>query len=158
MIVVRPKRPADDEQLARLWTERWGSPFVVSRGHKHDARSLPALVAEEDGALAGMLSFDQNGHEIEVVTLDSLSDNRGVGTALLEAMAVLGRNRRAQRLWLITTNDNIRAIRFYQRRGWTLCALHRDAIAESRPLKPEIPLIGDHGIPIRDEIEFELRL
>jgi ribosomal protein S18 acetylase RimI-like enzyme len=158
VIVVRPKRAADDEQLARLWRERWGSSIVVSRGRKHDARTLPALVAEDDGELAGMLSFDQVGNAIEVVTLDSLAENRGVGTALLEAMAVLGRNKGAQRLWLITTNDNIRAIRFYQRRGWSLCALHRDGIAASRRLKPEIPLTGDHGIPIRDELEFELRL
>jgi ribosomal protein S18 acetylase RimI-like enzyme len=158
MIVVRPKRPADDDRLARHWQERWGSTFVVSRGRKHDARALPALVAEDEGVLAGMLTFDQVGDAIEIVTLDSLTDNRGVGTALLEAMEVLGRNKGAHRLWLVTTNDNIRAIRFYQRRGWSLCALHRDAIADSRRLKPEIPLTGDHGIPIRDELEFELRL
>ncbi|HEX7715028.1 MAG TPA: GNAT family N-acetyltransferase, partial [Bacillota bacterium] len=63
-----------------------------------------------------------------------------------------------QRLWLITTNDNLAAIRFYQLRGFVLVALHRDAIAQSRKLKPEIPLRGIDGIPIRDEIELEVVL
>jgi RimJ/RimL family protein N-acetyltransferase len=78
-----------------------------------------------------------------------------VGGALLEAMAERARQEGARRLWLVTTNDNIRAIRFYQKRGWDICALHRDAVAQSRKLKPQIPLTGEDGIPIRHEIEFE---
>jgi RimJ/RimL family protein N-acetyltransferase len=62
------------------------------------------------------------------------------------------------RLWLITTNDNEPAIQFYQRRGMTLVAIHHNALSESRKLKPEIPLIGLGGQPLRDEIEFEYRL
>jgi hypothetical protein len=34
-----------------------------------------------------------------------------------------------------------------------------DATTEARQkLKPEIPLIGEHGIPMRDELELELIL
>jgi hypothetical protein len=62
------------------------------------------------------------------------------------------------RLWLITSNDNLNAIRFYQRRGMRLTAVHRGAIDEARQIKPSIPLIGEHGIPIHDELELELRL
>ncbi|MNV93512.1 hypothetical protein D3C71_1882140 [compost metagenome] len=61
-------------------------------------------------------------------------------------------------MWLITSNDNTRAIRFYQKRGLDLKAVHRDAITEARKLKPSIPLIGMDGIPIRHELEFELTL
>ncbi|MBK9123270.1 MAG: GNAT family N-acetyltransferase, partial [Chloroflexi bacterium] len=62
------------------------------------------------------------------------------------------------RLWLITTNDNLDALRFYQKRGWHLVAVHRDALNESRRLKPQIPIIGMDGIPLRDEIELEMTL
>jgi hypothetical protein len=61
-------------------------------------------------------------------------------------------------VWLVTTNDNTAAIRFYQRRGWDLVALHRDALDRSRELKPAIPRTGDDGIALRHELELERRL
>ena len=60
------------------------------------------------------------------------------------------------RLWVITTNDNVNALRFYQRRGFCLVTVHRGAVDRSRAtLKPEIPAAGAYGIPLRDEIELE---
>jgi hypothetical protein len=31
-------------------------------------------------------------------------------------------------------------------------------VDEARRLKPSIPLVGDHGIPVHDELELELPL
>jgi ribosomal protein S18 acetylase RimI-like enzyme len=87
-----------------------------------------------------------------------LVQRRGVGSALLERVAAEARSRSCRRLWLITTNDNLNALGFYQRRGLRLVALRRDAIAEARKLKPEISAVGAQGIPIRDDIELELAL
>lgn len=56
---------------------------------------------------------------------------------------------------LITTNDNINAIRFYQKRGFDMAHLFHNALDVSRKLKPEIPLIGENSIPLQHEIEFE---
>jgi len=92
------------------------------------------------------------------VTIDSLVEGQGVGTALIAAVAEAARASGCLRLWLVTTNDNVDALRFYQKRGFRLAALYPDAIAESRKLKPKIPPIGAHGIPIRDEIELVMRL
>jgi hypothetical protein len=39
-----------------------------------------------------------------------------------------------------------------------LVALHPGAVDEARLLKPQIPAIGNYGIEIRDELEFELAL
>jgi ribosomal protein S18 acetylase RimI-like enzyme len=61
-------------------------------------------------------------------------------------------------LFLVTTNDNTPALRFYQKRGFVLSALRPNAIAENRKVKPEIPLTGQDGIPIRDELELEMHL
>jgi RimJ/RimL family protein N-acetyltransferase len=91
-----------------------------------------------------------------IVSLDSLVENMGLGTALLRALRDLVRAQGGRRVWLITTNDNTRALRFYQKRGFKLIALHMDAIKRSRQLKPEIPATGIDGIPIRDELELEL--
>jgi RimJ/RimL family protein N-acetyltransferase len=64
----------------------------------------------------------------------------------------------ASRVWLITTNDNTDALRFYQKAGFRIVAVHQDAVALARRIKPEIPIMGENGIPIRDEIELELML
>ena len=80
----------------------------------------------------------------------------GAGTALIQAVAQLARRQGCTRLWVITTNDNVDALRFYQRRGFCLVRVHRGAVDRSRAcLKPEIPPVGAYGIPLRDEIELE---
>jgi len=82
----------------------------------------------------------------------------GAGTALLDAVVEHARASGWRRLWLITTNDNTDALRLYQRAGWEWVAWHRDAVTDSRALKPELPEIGAHGIAIRHEIELEYPL
>jgi len=85
-----------------------------------------------------------------------MSSGVGAGTALIEAVGQLARQQGCTRLWVITTNDNVDALRFYQRRGFCLVAVHRGAVDRSRArLKPEIPAVGAYGIPLRDEIELE---
>jgi ribosomal protein S18 acetylase RimI-like enzyme len=156
MLSVRPKVDRDTDRLTAGWTERYGGPVIVSRGVCHDARKLPGFVAVDGDLVLGALTLHEAGDQIEVVTLDSYAEDRGAGTALLSSLVNFAKARGVRRLWLITTNDNIRAIRFYQKRGWNLGAVHFDAITEARKLKPEIPLTGDDGIPIRHELEFEL--
>ncbi len=155
---VRDKTTGDAGRLVALWTDHFGSPRIVARGRERDPLALDGFVAEEAGLLLGAVTFLRDGAEIEIVTLDSAIENRGAGTALLDAVAALAKAEGGRRLFLVTTNDNIRALRFYQRRGWDMVALHRDAATQARKLKPEIPLTGEDGIPIRHEIEFELVL
>src|SRR4029078_12442680 len=92
----------------------------------------------------------------EVVTINAFLRGAGAGTALMEAVAAAARDAGCRRVWLITTNDNLRALLFVQRRRFRLAALHRDPLARSRDLKPSIPEIGLDGIPLRDELELEL--
>ena len=92
-----------------------------------------------------------------MLTLHAAHRHRGTGTALIEAIETLARDAGCTRLWLITTNDNVDALRFYQRRGFRLAKLHAGAVDDARArLKPGIPRVGDHGIPLRDELELEL--
>ena len=95
---------------------------------------------------------------MEILSLDSFREDRGVGSALLNAAVEEARSRSLRRIMLITTNDNTRAIRFYQKRGFDMAALYRGAVEKARAIKPSIPLLGIDGIPLRHEIEFEMLL
>jgi GNAT superfamily N-acetyltransferase len=143
--------------------------FLAQRHHARAARlgelvdplDYPALISqtEEDGRLLGVLTYIVDREQCEILTLHTAQHWQGVGTALIEAVERLATQQGCSRLWLITTNDNVDALRFYQRRGFRLAALHRGAVDDSRArLKPEIPTLGDYGIPLRDEIELDKHL
>ncbi|MGH8995891.1 MAG: GNAT family N-acetyltransferase [Acidimicrobiales bacterium] len=155
---VRDRRPDDDEWIAAFLTERWGATEVVNRGGVHDASGLPALVAEVDGQAVGLLTYREDGADIEVVTIDSISRSLGVGTALLTRLRDEAMSRGCRRLWLTTTNDKIEALTFYLRRGFRLRAVHRGAVDTARVMKPSIPVVGDRGIELHDELELHLSL
>jgi len=117
------------------------------------------LLALDGAAPAGLLTYILGKDACEVLTLHAASQWQGAGSALLRAVAGVARGAGCSRLWLVTTNDNVDALRFYQRRGFHLRALRPGAVdAARRDSKPEIPWIGDHGIPLRDELELELDL
>ena len=154
-------RGADDHDrvwIGDLLREHWGSPTIVSRGRVHHADRLPGLVALEDGLRVGLLTYAIEGDRCQIVSLNSLSNRKGIGTALLDAVRERAAAAGCRRLWLVTTNDNQPAMRFYERRGFRRAAVHVDAIRASRKLKPDIPEFGRGGVPIRDEIEYELTL
>jgi GNAT superfamily N-acetyltransferase len=178
MTTVRPATPADRAAIDAIFDASWGGPYAVGHGVRYDLRALPTIVAENPGwrpprppaalgptvgapgpeGLAGVLTYHLEGDAIEVVSIDASPPRSGVGTALLTAAAQIGRNLGARRLWLVTTNDNLDALRFYQRRGLRITAVHPGAVDGSRRLKPQIPEIGAYGIPIRDELILELPL
>ena len=159
MIAVRPLADADRAWAGDAVSQAWGVTLVVSRGRLHDATQLDGFVAEEDGKPIGLAQHRVDGDECELIVLVSTVEARGAGTSLLAAVRDAAVAAGCRRVWLVTTNDNAHAIAFYQRRGWDWVGFHRDAIADARrSLKPEIPERGEGGVPIRHEIEFEIRL
>jgi ribosomal protein S18 acetylase RimI-like enzyme len=157
---VEVREVSDDQrpQLAELLRREWGSSQIVSRGEVHDASRSAALICATDDRIVGLATYEITGDECELLTLDAFDRGRGIGSRLLEAVVDLARNAGCRRVWLVTSNDNLDAVRFYQRRGLRLVAVHPGAIDEAREIKPAIPLVGHYEIPIRDELEFELRL
>jgi GNAT superfamily N-acetyltransferase len=132
----------------------WVGPVVVTRGRLHDAGRLPGLVATYEGQPAGLATYLIEDDSCELVTLNSLKPGFGIGSALLTEVKELVAAASCARLWLITTNDNTVGLRFFQKQGFVLVALHREALTESRRLKPQIPLVGRDSIPLRDELEL----
>lgn len=132
-------------------------PEIVSRGKMHNALSLPGFIARQNGRPVGLVTYSIENNNCEIITMNSLEQGRGIGSQLLQIVIDTARNKRCKRVWLIATNDNTTAQEFYKRKGFSIVAVHKNAIEQSRKLKPEIPLIGQNGIPIKDEIEMEFR-
>lgn len=153
-IRIRAIRDSDRDAVLRILTHSWGSGEIVTRGRVHHAHTYPGFVAVTGDCIVGLVTYHIRGGRCEIVSLDSLWEERGVGTRLLRAAERLARASGCHEAWLITTNDNLRALAFYQKRGWQLRRIHAGAIARSRALKPSIPQVGMDGIPLRDEIEL----
>lgn len=155
-IHIREIMPGDKTWIISLVTQRWGSKRIVTRGVIYEVDQLPGYIAILASKRVGLLTYHISGRDFEIVTLDSVLEGKGIGTSLISAAQEKATNANCTRIWLITTNDNLPALRFYQKRGFRISALHRDALKKSRLLKPEIPQVGMYGIPLRDEIELEL--
>jgi N-acetylglutamate synthase-like GNAT family acetyltransferase len=156
---VRPVEPRDRQWIVDLVRQWGGTDYVVSRGRVIHPAELPGFCAVgPDGGLLGIATYEIAGSDCQLVTLHALRRFVGIGTALLATVRETAGAHGCARLWLITTNDNLDALRFYQRRDFELVAVHRDLREVARQLKPSIPLIGDFGIPLRDEIELEVML
>ncbi len=155
-LIISPITEQDAAAVDAVWRSQWGAGVVVTRGRIVEPQQVQGYRAfDRDGHLAGLITYQVTGTECEVITLDTMVRFGGVGTALMAEVERAARAAGCRRLWLITTNDNLDAMRFYQRRGYAIATVHVNAIESSRRLKPSIPLTGNFGIPIRDEIEFE---
>ena len=131
---------------------------MISRGHIHHADQLPGFIAIDSDEPVGLITYCLENNECEIVTLDSLKPGKGIGSQLIESVSDIAVAKNIKRIWLITTNDNTNALRFYQKRGFHLAAIYPGAVEKSRKLKEEIPETGYDDIPIRDEIELEIKL
>jgi len=153
--MVRAFDPTTDRPWAiDLLDREFAGPEQVRRNETINALDLPGLVAEDDGHPVGLLFYRPDRDECELFLLLVVDQGRGTGTALVDALVTRAAGRR--RIWVVTTNDNLRALRFYQRRGFALRALRPGAVDDARRrLKPSLPLTGDDGIPLRDELELE---
>jgi GNAT superfamily N-acetyltransferase len=152
-------RPMTDraflEELLRL---RWSGGALMLRGKIVHPKDVEGVAAYHEGKLAGVATWRLEGPVMYLATLNNISDQRGVGLALLDAMMKLGREKGSALLRVIVTNDNLNALGFYQRRGFRIVAVHPGAIDMIRTLMPNIPDMGANRIPIRDEIELEIAL
>ena len=156
-VPVRPKQAADQSWIDAILREHWGDGPIIIHGVAFDARALPALIAGDREGLA-TYSIDAGGRAAELVTLNALRPRNAIGSALVAALRDLLAERGITNLRVTTTNDNLAALAFYQKRGFHLVAVRPGAVTESRKLKPSIPLIGENGIPLNDEIDLVLKI
>jgi N-acetylglutamate synthase-like GNAT family acetyltransferase len=157
-IEILQRVASDNEWVQDMLKKYWNSTRLVSKGRVHEADKLPSFIARQSGVRVGLIVYEIARNECEIVALKSLKELIGVGSLLVNAVKSTAAEAQCKRVWLVTTNDNTQALKFYLRRGFALSAFHLNAIERSRKLKPEIPIIGQNGTPIRDEIELEIFL
>ena len=144
-----------DDRIGPFFIENWGSDFIVSRGKIIYGKDLPGFMILKNDKIIGLLTYHLENNSCEIVSLDSLTPNQGIGSRLIQKIIEKAKNNKYSCLRLITTNDNIDAMKFYQKIGFVFKAIYPNAIEESRKQKQDIPTIGKYNIPIRDEIELE---
>jgi GNAT superfamily N-acetyltransferase len=156
---LRPTARNDRQLIRKFISNHWGDDTVVVRGTVYQPHTLHGFIAEVGHAKwVGLATYKIKGASCELVTLNSLQEGEGIGTALVEAVAEKGAACGCTRLWCVTTNDNFPALVFYQKRGFRIVAVYPGAVDQARSIKPSIPLWGIESIPIRDEIELEIPL
>ena len=148
----------DREAVNAFILQQWFSTEMVVHGECIDLGTADGWFACEDEELIGLITYRIIDKKMEILSLDSLKENKGIGTTLLNEAIREAKIADCSEIMLITTNDNLSALRFYQKRGFDMVRFYPNAVEESRKLKPQIPLIGADGIPIRHEIELELKL
>ena len=139
----------------QFFIDNWFSTDMSVRGEIIDGTKLDGFLLQEEKTIIGLVTYTFFEDVCEIVSLDSKRENIGIGSSLLKEVEKVAIDNNCKKMRLITTNDNIRALQVYQKRGYCLTKLYPNAMEEVRRVKPNVPELGDNDIPLRDEIELE---
>ena len=156
-ISIRPIEEEDKEWIKKVMVDAWNSEMVAA-SKLFNTLTLPGFVAELNDQPTGVVIFNTADGKLEIVSLNSTLEGKGVGSALIEKVKDFAKEKKLKSVWLLTSNDNIDSLKFYQKRGFRITKVYPDAIDEARKTKPDIPEIGDYGIPLKDALELEYKL
>jgi ribosomal protein S18 acetylase RimI-like enzyme len=153
-VIVREGTPADQEGAMALFRRDFGHTQIVAFGEVAALESAPVLVATMKGELAGALAYRDRPDALQIVALatDPMWQRTGVGGHLVAEAEAAARTRGLGRVVLATTNDNLPALSFYQRRDYYITEVIPGAILQHLKGKNAV---GFGGIPIRDEIRLQ---
>ena len=154
-LMIKIIRDSDLDTVLEIVTRLWGDAIMVVHGDVFHIADLLGLKAVIEDQIVGILHYHIRDRECEILTLASLIEGQGIGSTLLREIETIAQTAGCEKLSLITTNDNLHALGFYQRRGFHLAALYPGQLMRAREIKPSIPLVGDNNIPIRDELKLE---
>jgi ribosomal protein S18 acetylase RimI-like enzyme len=159
-VAIRPLTPDDLPAAEALLAATVAGRRQLRLGAEVDALAYPGFAAWRGTDLVGLATWtgERPRAELVVLALASSHRGRGIGAALVEWVAAAGRKHGTHELWLVTTNDNLDALRLYQRHAFRLAELRAGAVEAARIDKPAIPRIGAYGIPRRDELVLARRL
>ena len=146
------------EKVNTLLSEEWNGLNMIVRGKIISLKNIDGMVLYENDIILGIITYIISEDTLEIISLNSFKERRGIGSKLIIAVMDKANNDKCSSIKLITTNDNINAIKFYQRRGFVISNIYIDSIKNYRKIKPDIPTKGEFDIPIRDEIEFRLNI
>lgn len=152
MMELKKMSTLAEQTKVDFFTHHWGSPQMVISSGVFDCSTLDGYYALDGAEIVGVITYVLDGGTCEVISLDSIKENQGVGTFLLQKVEKVAQEQGCNAIQLVTTNDNLRALAFYQKRGFRMAAILHDAVKKARKIKPEIPFTGFHDLPVLDEI------
>ena len=156
---IKTAAKADFAWIKELYVRTWSGDVCVSRGKVQKVDDFTGrFVAETAGQPTGFVTYTVTGHELEITGIVSLKENSGIGSALIKAVIELAKKQKIKKICLVTTNDNLNGIGFWQKRGFKLVKVYPGSMEYVRQIKPAVPLIGENGIPLMDELELEMIL
>ena len=155
---IKPITNQSRQSVISFFKEHWGSAKMIISSGTFDCAQLDGYMYEEDEMILGLLTYVVHEDALEVISLDSIREGQGIGTQLMHEAELLAKEKGLTKITLITTNDNLTALKFYQKRGYRIVEVIPDAVAEARKVKPTIPLIGNDDIPLHDELLLEKHL
>lgn len=148
-----------EESLQAFFEQYWGSSLMVISSGVYQCDQLPGFVCvTAEGEIVGLITYVDRGEEREIISLDATIEKKGIGSQLMEIVEIEAAGQGISRLKVITSNDNVNALRFYQKRGYRIIGVLQNAIDEARKIKADIPLVGYDGIPMKDEIVLQKEL
>ncbi|RWZ60187.1 GNAT family N-acetyltransferase [Halobacillus fulvus] len=148
----------DRELLKQFFIQQWHSPVMVVSSGVYNCDQLEGYAwVNPTGNIVGCITFEA-AERFEVISLDSTIEGQGIGSMLLEKVEETANRQGYSKVQLVTTNDNLKAVSFYQKRGYRIVSILADAVQKARRRKPEIPKIASNGIPILDEWVLEKQL
>jgi len=151
-------KDSDRPNIAIFVEKHWGSKVVMSSGRVFMPHEEQGFLERCDGGIVGLLTYRIEDRAMEILTLNATLEGQGIGSSLMLNAIEAARAENCERIWLTTTNDNLRGIGFYQRLGYRMVKINLGTVDEARKTKPEIPKVGHRGVPIHDEIVMELEL
>jgi len=155
---IRKTTKQDQDTISKFIEENWGGEPLRVHNKKYYPSKMDGFVSYENNKITGFLIYEIRNKDCEIIVLEALEKYKGIGTKLVDKLKEFAKEQKCDRIFLMTTNDNLDAFRFYQKRNFTICGIHYNTMKEARKLKPSIPELGDYDIPLRDEIDLELKL
>ncbi len=121
---LRPYRAEDEDAAIALWQRTWQQAYPsidfaarVSWWRKRWRSELvpnaAIVVAEKPGGLIGFVTIDASGYLDQLVVAPD-----HWGSELADALVEEARRLSPDHITLLVNTDNIRAIRFYERKGF----------------------------------------
>ena len=121
---LRPYRAEDEDAAIALWQQTWqqaypGIDFAArvtwwrERWRGELVPNAAIIVAEQAGALVGFVTIDSTGYLDQLVVTPDRWGSK-LANRLVDEAKLLS----PDRITLLVNNDNIRAIRFYERNGF----------------------------------------
>ena len=141
--------------VRKFFIKHWGSAEMVVSSGVYNCSELDGFIyLNERDEIMGLITYIIRNNECEIISLDSTEEGKGIGSELVRAVENLAKQNRCEVISLLTTNDNLHALKFYQKRGYRIVEIIRDAVQKARAIKPSIPLIGNDDIPLHDELKL----